>query len=52
MLVLQQLFNLSNQEVEFQVNDPHLLGELISLGVINDTRDATTVAYLESISER
>ena len=33
MLVLQQLFNLSDEEVEFQVNDRRSFEELIGLGV-------------------
>jgi len=52
MLVLQQLFNLSDEEVEFQVNDRRSFEEFVRLGVINDIPDATTVAFLESVSVR
>ena len=52
MLVLQQLFNLCDEEVKFQVNDRHLFEEYNGLGVINDISDATTVAFLESVSVR
>ena len=48
MLVLQQLFNLSDEEVEFQVNDRRSFEEFVGLGVMNDIPDATTVAFLES----
>ena len=44
MLVLQQLFNLSDEEVEFQVNDRRSFEEFVGLGVMNDIPDATTVA--------
>jgi len=45
MLVLQQLFNLSDEEVEFQVNDRRCFEEFVGLGVMNDIPDATTVAF-------
>ena len=45
MLVLQQLFNLSDEEVEFQVNDRRSFEEFVGLGVMNDIPGATTVAY-------
>ena len=45
MLVLQQLFNLSDEGVEFQVNDRRSFEEFVGLGVINDIPDATTVAF-------
>ena len=45
MLVLQQLFNLSDEELEFQVNDRRSFEEFIGLGVMNDIPDATTVAF-------
>ena len=45
MLVLQQLFNLSDEEVEFQVNDRRSFEEIVGLGVMNDIPDATTVAF-------
>jgi IS5 family transposase len=44
MLVLQQLFNLSDEELEFQVNDRRSCEEFIGLGVMNSIPDATTVA--------
>ncbi len=50
MLVLQQLFNLIDEEVEFQVNDWQSVEEFIGLGIMNDIPDATTVAFLESVS--
>ena len=45
MLVLQQLFNLSDEEFEFQVNDKRTFEEFVGLGVMNDIPDATTVAF-------
>ena len=45
MLVLQQLFNLSDQEIEFQVNDRRSFEEFVGLGVMNSIPDATTVAF-------
>ena len=45
MLVLQQLLNLSDEEVEFQVNDRRSFEEFFGLGVMNDIPDATTVAF-------
>ena len=45
MLVLQQLFNLSDDEVQFQVNDRRTFEEFVGLGVMNDIPDATTVAF-------
>ena len=45
MLFLQQLFNLSAEEVEFQVNDRRSFEEFVGLGVMNDIPDATTVAF-------
>jgi len=45
MLVLQQLFNLSYDEIEFQVNDRRSFEEFVGLGVMNDIPDATTVAF-------
>ena len=45
MLVLQQLFNLSDDELEFQVNDRRSFEEFIGLGVMNSIPDATTVAF-------
>ncbi|WP_231596293.1 transposase [Synechococcus sp. CBW1108] len=45
MLVLQQLFNLSDDETELQVNDRRSFEEFVGLGVINDIPDATTLAF-------
>jgi len=45
MLVLQQLFILSDDEVEFQINDRRTFEEFVGLGVMNGIRDATTVAF-------
>jgi len=45
MLVLQQLFNLSDEEVEFQVNNRSSFEEFVGLGVMNHKPDATTVAF-------
>ncbi len=45
MLVLQQLFNLSDEEVEFQMNDRRTFEKFVGLGVMNDIPDATTVAF-------
>ena len=45
MLVLQQLFNLIDQELEFQVNDRRSLEDFVGLGVMNDIPDATTIAF-------
>jgi IS5 family transposase len=45
VLVLQQLFNLSDNELEFQVNGRRSFEELVGLGVMNSIPDATTVAF-------
>jgi len=45
MLILQQLFNLSDEEVEFQVNDRRSFEEFVGLGVMNSIPDATTIAF-------
>jgi len=45
MLVLQQLFNLSDEDLEFQVNDRRSFEEFVGLGVMNSIPDATTVAF-------
>ena len=49
MLVLQQLFNLSDDEVELQGNDRRSFEEFGGLGVMNDIPDATT-GHLEKSS--
>ncbi len=36
MLVLQHLFNLSDEEIEFQVNNRRSFEKFIGLGVMND----------------
>ena len=43
MLVLQQRFNLSDEEVKFQVNDRCSFEKFVRLGVIYDIPNATTV---------
>ena len=45
MLVLQPLFTLSDEEIEFQENDRRSFEEFVGLGVMNDIPDATTVAF-------
>ncbi len=42
MLVLQQLFNLSDEELEFQVNVRRSFQEFVGLGVMNTIPDAAT----------
>ena len=44
MFVLQQLFNLSDEELEFQVNDRRSIKEFVGLGAVNSIPDATSVA--------
>jgi hypothetical protein len=46
ILVLQQLLNLSYEEIEFQVNHRRTFEEFVCLGVMNDIPDATTVAFI------
>ena len=45
MLILQQLFNLSDEEVEFQVNDRRSFEKFVGLDVTSKVPDATTVAF-------
>lgn len=45
MLVLQQLFNLSDEDLEFQVNDRRSFEEFVGLGVRNSIKDASTVDF-------
>jgi IS5 family transposase len=45
MLVLQQLFNLSDEELEFQVSDRRSFEEFVGLGVMNTIPDATTIGF-------
>lgn len=41
MLVLLQVFNLSDEEIEFLVNDRRSFEEFVGLGVVNAIQDAT-----------
>lgn len=45
MLILQQLFNLSDEELEFQVNDRRSFEEFVGHGVMDNIPDATTIAF-------
>ena len=45
MLVLHQLFILSDEEVELQVYDRRSFEDFVGLGVMNDISDVTTVAF-------
>ena len=45
LLVLQQLFNLSDEELEFQANYRRSFAEFVGLGVMNNIPDATTIAF-------
>lgn len=45
MLVLQQLFKLGDEELEFQVNDRCSFEKFLVLGVMNNIPDATTVVF-------
>ena len=47
MLVLQQLFNLGDEKIEFQFNDRWSFKKFVGLGVMNDITDSTTVAFLK-----
>ena len=47
MLILQQLFNLSDEELEFQPNDRRSFEEFVGLGVMNNILDATTIAFFK-----
>ncbi len=49
MLVLQQLFNLSDEELEFQVNDRRSFEEFVGLGVMNTIPDATIAFFCERL---
>ena len=48
ILVLQQLHNLSDEEVEFQVNDRRSFEKFAGLGVMHSIPDATTVALFRA----
>ena len=52
MLMLQQLFDLSDEEIEFQVNDPRSFEEFVGLGVMNSISNATTVAFFRECLRR
>ncbi len=45
ILVLQQLFNLNDEELEFQVNDGRSFEEFAGLGVMKSIPDASTIAF-------
>ncbi|MGC6481982.1 MAG: transposase [Synechococcus sp.] len=44
-LILQQLFNLSDEEVEFQLNNRRSFKEFVGLGGMNSIPDAITIAF-------
>ncbi|MCP9848733.1 transposase [Cyanobium sp. Morenito 9A2] len=52
MLVLQQLFNLSDKVLELQVNDRRSFVGFVCLGMMNSIPDATTVAFFRVGSVR
>lgn len=43
LLVLQHLYNLSDEEVEYQFNDRRSFQEFVGLGIIDSMPDAKTV---------
>ncbi|WP_255120118.1 transposase [Synechococcus sp. Cruz CV-v-12] len=45
MLELQQLFTLSDEELEFQSNDRRSFEEFVGLGVMNNIPDSTPVNF-------
>ena len=45
LLIFQQLFNLSDSELEFQVNDRRSFEQFIGVDVMDSIPDATTVAF-------
>ena len=51
-LVLQELINLSDEEIEIKSYDRHTFEELDDLGVMNSTLDVTAVVFLKSNSVR
>jgi len=51
MLIHQQLFNLSNEEIEFQVNDWSSFEEFVGHGVVISILDATTIAFFREIAK-
>ena len=46
ILVLQQLFNLSDEQLEFQLDDRRSFEVFVALDVMNSIPNATTVAFL------
>ena len=49
ILVPQQLFNLSDEELELQLKDGQSFEKLIGLGVMNSSPDATTIAIFREM---
>lgn len=47
MLVLQQLFNLSDEDLEFQIIDRRSFEEFIRLGVMNSIKEGKLPGGLE-----
>ena len=45
MLIFQELFNLSDEELEFQVNDRRSFEESVGLGVMNTILETTTITF-------
>ena len=45
MLVLQQLDTLSDEELEFRINDGPSVEEFVDLGVMNSLLDAIKIAF-------
>ena len=45
ILIFQQLFNLSDEELEFQVNDRRSFEESVGLGVMKTIPDTTTITF-------
>lgn len=45
MLVLKQLFNLSDEDVDFQVNDRRSFEDFVGLGIMNSIPDSKTVGF-------
>ncbi len=44
-MMVQQLFNLSDEEQVVQINDRCSFEEFVGLGVMNNIPDATTIAF-------
>ena len=45
------MFNLSDEDLEFQVNDRRFFVEFVGLGVMNNIPDATTIAFFREIAK-